>query len=459
MNKCKIGILGLTLELYKKNIPTLMPKLLEFSKELNNIISKFSNTIHYPIAWNRKKLLDGLELFEKEKVDGIIIVFLSYSPSLEILPLFKKTKLPILIWNTQKLEKIDNSFSTQDLLENHGMHGVQDLTSVLKRENMKFTLITGHYKDEKTLFLIRAWCNGVYASSKISSAKIGRIGGLFPKMGDFAISKKVLKDFLGPEVIEIENKELRKFKKYFSTKKSIAEEYFPSDAIWSQEITEDIKKETFNLIRFLENIVKEKDLSGLAINFKGLSKEIPMPFIPICCLLASGIGYGGEGDIYSASNVLLGHILSENKATFSEMFTTDYVNSRIFMSHMGELNISLRRKDKPVKIVLNKMELGNKVPTTVAVFSIIPGKYTLMNLTGINKGLKMIFSLIDVEDEIPFEEINTPHFLIKPLRKVEDFLTAYSLEGGTHHLAIVYGDIRTKLKFFCDIKNIPWVEI
>lgn len=460
MNKSKIGVIGLTLELYKKNLPSLMPELEKFSRELNDTISKISTTIHYPLAWNRKTLLEGLSAFDKEKVDGIVIIFLSYSPSMEILPLFKKTGVPVLIWNTQRLERIESTFSAQDELENHGMHGVQDLTSVLIREKIRFSIITGHYRNKRTLSLLNDWCEAVYASSRMSSARIGRIGGIFPQMGDFAISPQVLKDILGPETVEIEDKEIRPLKRYTSTKKCRAEEYLPSDILWSSEITEDIKKETVDSIGFFENMAKEKDLSGLAINFNGLGKEIPMPFTAICCLLASGMGYGGEGDIYSASAVFLGQIFSENRATFTEMFTTDYKNSRIFMSHMGELNISIRRKNEPVRVVLNKMELGNKIPTAVPVFSIVPGKYTLLNLTGTEKRkLKFIASLVDVEDRCPLKNIKTPHFFIRTAQKVEDFLTAYSMEGGIHHLAIVYGDIRNKLRFFSSIKNIPLVEI
>lgn len=461
MKGCKTGVMGLTLNLYKKSIPSLMPQLESFSRELNDIISKFSEPVHYPLAWDKKTVLEGLSLFEKEKVNSIILVFLSYSTSLDIIPLFRKADIPILIWNTQKLDRITTSFSSQDVLENHGMHGVQDLASVLVREGIKFSLITGHYKDRKTIGLIKDWCESSYAVSKMRDTKIGRIGGTFPNMGDFAIRPEILKEILGPETMEIEigKDDIAKFKKY-TVKMHEARCYLPSDTVWSSEITEDIKEMVYKSVYFLQELIKEKELSGIAINFQGLSKEIPMPFLAISYLLGEGIGYGGEGDIYSASAVLLGQILSENKASFTEMFTTDYKNSCIFMSHMGEMNIALRRKDEPVRIVLNKMELGNNVPTVVPVFSIISGRYTLFNITGTEDGtLKFIVSLVEVLDRCPLKKINTPHFFIRPPLKVEDFLTEYSMEGGTHHLAIAYGDIRNQLKFFCSIKNIPYVEI
>ncbi len=459
MNNAKIGVIGLTLGLYKKNLPALIPCLEKFSAELKTILSRTFRTVHYPLAYDRRTVGEGFRLFEKEKVDGIIIVFLSYSQSLEILPAVRKTHIPLLIWNTQKIAGIDDRFGEQEMLENHGMHGVQDLTSVLSREGMEYSLITGHYKDKKALSSVNDWCEAAGSASKISQARIGRIGGVFPQMGDFAMEPQVLNSVLGPSTVEIGNSELRKFSDRRFTEKDAAARCLPSDIIWPEEIDSKTRSSALKGISFLRELADEKQLSAFAINFEGLGKEMPMPFLGVSCLMSDGLGYGGEGDIYSATAVLLGHLLSGNRATFAEMFTTDYKNSRIFISHMGESNIGLRR-DEPVRLVLNRMGLGNRISTVVPVFSIKPGRYTLLNLAGeYGGGLRFISGLIEVEDRKPLKTMNTPHFFIRPERKIEDFLTDYSKEGGSHHFALAKGDIRQKIKFFCKIKKIPFVEV
>ena len=68
MRKGKIGLIGLTLELYKNKIPSLIPKLEKFSKELNYTISKTIETINYPIAWNKKKYLKDYVCLKKKKL-------------------------------------------------------------------------------------------------------------------------------------------------------------------------------------------------------------------------------------------------------------------------------------------------------------------------------------------------------------------------------------------------------
>jgi len=459
MRKPKIGLLGLTLDLYRRNLPVLMPRLENFSRELKGTLSKTVETVHCPLAYDRRSVDAGFRLFEKERVDGIIMVLLSYSQSLETLPAASKTNIPLLIWNTQKLAEIDAAFGEKELLENHGMHGVQDLASVLLREGVDFSVITGHYRSGSVLSAVNGWCEAARAAAAISCARVGRIGSLFPKMGDFAMEPAVLKSALGPSVLEIKNSELQKFGRHAFSGKDVTARYLPANVSWSGEVDAGAKSDALRSVQFLADMVKEKNLAALAVNFEGMGKEMPMPFLGVSCLMQEGIGYGGEGDIYSATAVYLGQLLSDNRATFSEMFTTDYRNSRIFMSHMGESNIGLRRKGT-VNLVLNRMELGNRVPSVVPVFSIKPGKYTLFNLTGVcGGGLKFIAGIVEVEDRKPLKAMNTPHFFIKTGRKVEDFLTKYSREGGTHHLAMAAGDVLGKLRFFCGIRKIPLAEI
>ena len=41
--------------------------------------------------------------FEAEGVDALLVVLLTYSPSQIALPALKRTRLPIIVWNTQEL--------------------------------------------------------------------------------------------------------------------------------------------------------------------------------------------------------------------------------------------------------------------------------------------------------------------------------------------------------------------
>ena len=71
---------------------------------------------------------------EHEGVDVLLVICLSYSPSQLSLPALQRTYLPIVVWNTQELFAVDETFDGARMIANHGVHGTQDLCNVLLRE-------------------------------------------------------------------------------------------------------------------------------------------------------------------------------------------------------------------------------------------------------------------------------------------------------------------------------------
>jgi len=462
-NRAKIGLLGLSLELYQKNLPELMESLKKFSHKLKLTLEETINIVHFPLACNREEIEKAFSIFKKENVEGIILVFLSYATSLSLLPVLKKYSFPLLIWNTQNLREITKEFSHLDLMNNHGMHGVQDLCSVLQREKIPFSLITGHFLDCEVQRRVKSWCQSAHLAANLKKIQIGRIGGTFKNMGDFSVGKEVLTKELGPKVEEIP------FPYFAQVAKKVREEDINLSMLEDRkkfEIDKNLEEKThFRSTRLelaLREIVKEKGLSALAINFSAFDPSLgveTVPFLGISKLLGQGLGYGGEGDIYSATAVYLLQFL-EGKANFVEMFTTDYKNSLILMNHMGESNPQMAKKDLPIRMVQDNLTLSNCSPTAILSFTLEPGEVTLLNLKISSKRkLGFILTRGEILDRPPFPDISSPHFIFKPRMKVEEFLTQYSLYGGTHHCALCYGDYSEEIRHFTQITGIPLLEI
>lgn len=462
-SKPKIGFMGLSLELYEENLPQPMDSLKKFSQKIKLILEKMAEVVYFPLACRKEKMKEAFSVFKKENVDGVILVFLSYSTSLSILPALKKYPLPILIWNTQKIKEITPDFSQEDLLNNHGMHGVQDLCSVLKREGIPFSLITGHFLDEKVQEKVKFWCKGAQAVSTLKEINIGRIGGTFEDMGDFSVASEILTEGLGPRTKEISFSSLAKRVK--EIKKEDVEHSIEKDRK-KFLIDKNLKRETHfrsaKLELALRRVVGKENLSALAINFSAFNPSAgveTVPFLGISKLLSEGLGYGGEGDIYSAAVVYLLQLLA-GKANFVEMFTTDYKNNCIFMNHMGESNPQMAKRNFPIRMIQDDLTLSSCLPTAILSFTLEPGEVTLLNLrVSSEKKLEFIFTQGEVVDKPPLKNIPSPHFTFKPQIKIEEFLTQYSLCGGTHHSALCYGNLSEKIKYVSEISGVPSVEI
>lgn len=462
-SKPKIGLLGLSLELYKKRLPDLMSNLKDFSQELKKVLGEMAEVVCYPLACSKGNVEEAFSQFKQEKVNGVILLFLSYSTSLSLVPVLKKYSFPMLIWNTQRIEEITSDFSEEDFLANHGMHGVQDLCSVLNRDRIPFSLITGHFSNEKVKKKVKSWCRAAQAAFTLKIINIGRIGGTFRGMGDFSVESKVLTTGLGPRVKEIpvtslmeRAREIRE-KDIRRTMQKDRSNFFIDESVEEETHFRSVKLELA-----LRRIVKKEKLSALAMNFSALSPSVGVETIPllgICKFLAEGLGYGGEGDIYSATAVYLLQFLA-GRANFVEMFTTDYKNSCILMSHMGESNPQMAKKGHPVRMIQNSLVLTECLPTAVLSFTLEPGQVTLLNLKISSKRkLELILTKGEILDRPPLRRLSPPHFIFKPEIKVEKFLNQYSLYGGTHHCALCYGDVLREIRYLSTITEIPLLEI
>jgi L-arabinose isomerase len=92
----------------------------------------------------------------------------------------------------------------------------------------------------------------------------------------------------------------------------------------------------------------------------------------------------------------------------------------------------------------------------VTVFQLRPGAVTLASLTERpGDGLKLIAARGEVVDAPEHVNLASPYARITFGRDLAAFLEDYSRAGGTHHLALGYGDQRHELERltgFCGIE-------
>ena len=101
MNKPKIGLLPLYLELYDKNLPECRVSAEKF---LKIIIKRLQNrgieVVAAPICRLKKEFAGAVKSLEETRVDAIVTLHLAYSPSLESSDILAATKIPIIVLDT-----------------------------------------------------------------------------------------------------------------------------------------------------------------------------------------------------------------------------------------------------------------------------------------------------------------------------------------------------------------------
>jgi len=107
-----------------------------------------------------------------------------------------------------------------------------------------------------------------------------------------------------------------------------------------------------------------------------------LPILGASNLLAKGYGYSAEGDTHVLALTMIGHMLCGNPH-FTEMYSLDFGRDAALMSHLGEGNWKVARKDRPIKLIDRPLDIGDRENPPTPVFSIEPGTATLSSLVAI----------------------------------------------------------------------------
>ncbi len=461
MEKVKIGLLPLYVKLYDDGAPNMRVRIDAFTETIAKIIGGRDDV----------KLLKGkvcrvsgefsaqIEMFEKENVDCIITLHLAYSPSLESENALKNTGLPIIILDTTP----NFEFTDDDDLSisyNHGIHGVQDMCNLLVRNKKQFFVEAGHYEKSDVIERVVKRAKGIKAANALKSSRVGRIGGEFAGMGDFCVPDGVFEK-LGIETTEMLNDTAKEYMSEVTDDEIDAQ--IKSDKE-KYEVDPDIDKQFLrNAVRgdlAVRRWIEENRLTAFTANFLNIKKDFGLFGMPFCeanRAMERGIGYAGEGDILTAA--LVGAFMNiSDEVSFIEMFCPDWKNDIIFISHMGEMNTALSA-EKPK--LLKKVMKYSDIDTTWLCGTYKAGEATIIDLAPLGGSrFRVITSKVEMKtpDCKKFRGSTTCGWF-KPDKNIGAFLEDYSKLGGTHHLSIMYGDMRKTAETFAEVMNFEYFEI
>lgn len=425
--KMKIGLLGLYIKLYDDLFPERRAAFEEF---LESIAAEYEarglEVVRCPVARIKPEFEEAVRRFETEGAEAIVTLHLAYSPSLESIDALAATRLPLVVLDTTP----DAEFGYDDigkLMMNHGIHGVQDMCNLLIRRDRAFLICAGHWRESDVLDRSVEALKAAVMAHKISTVRVGSIGGEFKGMGDFQAPPGTFGMTVVPfrEAGPVDEDEIAA-ETALDKERFIHGAYSP-DA-YRRTLVESLK---------LRHWVEHENLDAFTICFPGVERGAgwrTVPFLEASKAMARGIGYAGEGDVLTAAlTAALNRVF--NQVSFGEMFCPDWTGNRIFLSHMGELNIALTH-GKPLLYESNYRFSDTHAPVQ-ATGCFKAGSAWLVDLAPLACGFRLIASPVELEaPSRPSQEGNQGWFT--PPLGVADFLAEYSRLGGTHHLAVAY---------------------
>ena len=435
----KIGVLPLYIQLYEECAPAYHDPAQRAADAAADALRKCGFEVECArLCHVASEISAAVRKFEADGCQVLVTLHAAYSPSLEAVETLAATDLPIVVFDTTPDAEFGFDFGGK-LMLNHGIHGVQDMCNMLLKRKKRFVIRAGHVGDAEFMARMKQAVLSAAAAYRMTHARVGDVGGVFNGMGDFQVPEGTFGMTVVPYVDD---------PAYAPAAAEVAAEVEKDrkDFVFSPDLPEDIHRLTVENGLRLRNWIAARKLDAFTVNFLGCGPEIGfgnVPFLECSKAMAHGVGYAGEGDILTA--LFCGALmLSAPETTFSEMFCPDWSGNRIFLSHMGEMNLALM--DRRPYLAPRKWKFGNGKDIAVATGCLKAGRALLANLApGADGKFTLIAAQVEMTAQHDTALTDMRGWMTPPGNiPVAEFLEAYSRLGGTHHLVLSYdGDLRS----------------
>jgi L-arabinose isomerase len=458
----RVGILPLYLKLYDQRVPELRAKVAALVDRLvSGLAGQGIAGVAGEVSRTTGEVRSAVGAFEASGCDAVVTVHLAYSPSLEATDSLCATPLPVVVADTTVSPSFDQSTPPERILTDHGIHGVMDLCSVLRRRGKAFTVVAGPSGEGDELFSrLAVAVRAAVAGRLLHGRRLLRVGPTFPGMGDFDVPEAVLEARLGWEVTQIPASGLPGR----IDEAAVAAEVADDRRRW--RTTTDTETHARSVRMGLRLRVATQGFDGFSFNFSAFdgvtyTGGTAVPFLEASKAMSRGLGYAGEGDVLTAGLVsALARAFGPERVTFTEIFCPDWAGDSLFLSHMGEMN--------PAVLVPGSEELltkpypwGDAKDPAILVGAMRPGAAVLVDLTvGPEDRLELIAADVEVLPDATHPEMKKQvRGWIRPKLPVPAFLDAYSHAGGTHHHALLYGAMARDLAGMARVAGVHLTEI
>ena len=195
----KIGLLGIMQALYDEMLPGITERQAGYAKEVAIHLKGVAEGIVPGPAKSRAEIEDIVEGFEK-KLDGVMIVMLTYGPAMRATRALSETRLPLMLANIQPEPVVTPEWDMGDMTYNQGVHGAQDTANALVRSGVPFEVVTADWRSEAFKVAFEDWARAAAAVSAWRRLRVAIFGYAMNGMGDIRVDETDMLRELGPEI-------------------------------------------------------------------------------------------------------------------------------------------------------------------------------------------------------------------------------------------------------------------
>jgi L-arabinose isomerase len=350
-----------------------------------------------------------------------------------------------------------------DLTYNQGIHGAQDQANALVRAEIPFAVITGDWRSDEFKRDFEDWARAARTAHLLRRARIALLGYPMNGMGDILYDPPAMLRKIGPMVVAQDLRGL------VSGVAAVSER--DVDALLARhaerfEVDPDLPRSRHAYAGRLELAIQELlesgGYAGFSFHFDSIGGDgrfEQLPLLAASDLMADGYAYAAEGDTNTASLMCAAQAMIGD-AHFSEMYAMDWELDSVLISHMGEGNWKIARRDRPVRLIDRELGIGGLDNPPTPVFSAEPGAATTAALVPIEgEYWRLVVGQGEVLDTPELPKVEMHYFHFRPDQGMESFMDDWLSLGAPHHFVTNLGDHVARWRRLAEILELDYEEI
>jgi L-arabinose isomerase len=459
----RIGILGVMQALYDEMIPGIADRQAGYAAEVAAQLGDVGEFVVAPPVKSREDAERAMREFENQELDGVLVVMLTYGPAMRVARLLADSRFPICLANIQPQPDVTPAWDMDDMTYNQGVHGAQDTANAMVRAGVPFHVITDDWKSASFKGDIARWARAAAAITAWRRLRVAIFGYAMNGMGDIRVDENALLRSLGPEIITVAPGDLYRGVRD-ADPVAVKEVIEFEDATFEidPQLSSEEREDHARMQVAIEKILVDGGFGAYTAHFDAIGEDGRFSRLPLAAastLLANGYGYAAEGDVLTAALVAAGHALIGD-AHFTEMYAMDFPTDSILMSHMGEGNWKVARRDQRVRLIKRPLAIGKLADPPTFLFQYQPGPATIATLVSLEgERFRLVVTEGEVLDSQVLPALQMPYGQFHPDRGVRRTLDDWLRHGGAHHEVMNLGRHARSWQVFCELLGIEFARV
>lgn len=456
----KIGLFSIGLDAYWPQFDGLRDRLMGYTSQVAEKLKRPGvEVVSLGLIDTPEKGLAAGHAFREADVDLIFLFVATYALSSTVLPVVRRSKVPVIILNLSPGPAIDyaqfNRLGDRTLMTGEWLGwcqacSVPEIASVFARCGIPFFQVTGMLGDDPLAWTeIHDWVEAARVAYVMEHNRLGVLGHYYGGMLDIYSDFTQQCAYFGGHIEILEIEELAALRRAVSDSDAVAR---AADFTATMDVQPDCRPE--ELLRAartsvaLDRLIDAHSLGSFAYYYKGSGSpehEDIMSSIILgnSMLTARGIPVAGE---YEIKNVQAMKIMDTFGAggSYTEYYAVDFDDDIVLMGHDGPGHIAIaegKTKVRPLQVYHGKVGQGLSVEMSVK-----HGPVTLLAVVQTRDGRLQFLTAEGESVPGPILEIGNTNSRYRFSIGVRGFINAWNSHGPAHHLAVGTGHIASKIR-------------